>query len=164
MIPLAQSPDAFGSTIFCDDIRTEVDGKYSFIGVYPGGLRVPTFPTVLPKFGIGVSFWQRRSAFRVQLSFRVYFPGDEDEKPSVEAKLEAEGTPEELASSIPEGPAANEGFIVMRANIILTGMLLKAPGALKSRVLRDGVLVPIGSLPIQDSSKPTPEGSALNTA
>lgn len=36
-------------TLFCDDIRHEVGGKLSFIGVYSAVLFVSTFPITLPK-------------------------------------------------------------------------------------------------------------------
>lgn len=35
--------------IFCDDIRHEVNGKISYIGVYAGKLFTPKFPVILPK-------------------------------------------------------------------------------------------------------------------
>ncbi len=41
-------------TLFCDDIRHEVGGKLSFIGVYSGGLFVPSFPVTLPKLCLSV--------------------------------------------------------------------------------------------------------------
>lgn len=155
MIPTADTPDAFGDTVFCDDIRTEVGGKFSLVGVYPSGLQVPAFPITFPKFGFCASFWQRREAFKGQLSLRIYFPGDEDEKPSVEAQLDAD--------NVPEGVAKGPPYIVMRANIVLTGMVLNGPGSLKSRVLREGILVPIGSLPILQAPKPPPTESTSET-
>jgi len=36
-------------TLFCDDIRHELGGKLSFIGVYSGVLFVPTFPATLAR-------------------------------------------------------------------------------------------------------------------
>jgi len=36
-------------TMFCDDIRHELGGKLSFIGVYSSKLFVPAFPATLPK-------------------------------------------------------------------------------------------------------------------
>lgn len=39
----------FLSTTFCDDIRQEVGGKISLIGVYNGVMYVPEFPVTLPK-------------------------------------------------------------------------------------------------------------------
>jgi len=41
-------------TIFCDDIRQEVSGKISYIGVYSGVLFVKAFPATLPKLCIAV--------------------------------------------------------------------------------------------------------------
>lgn len=43
-------------SIFCDDIRQEVGGKLTFVGVYTGFLLVQSFPLVLPKFFVSVSF------------------------------------------------------------------------------------------------------------
>lgn len=41
-------------TLFCDDVRHEVGGKLSFIGVYSGGLFVPAFPVTLPRLCLSV--------------------------------------------------------------------------------------------------------------
>jgi len=41
-------------TLFCDDIRHEVGGKLSFIGVYSSKLFVPSFPVTLPKLCLSV--------------------------------------------------------------------------------------------------------------
>ncbi len=42
-------------TIFCDDIRHEVGGKLSYIGVYSGQMFVPSFPITLPKLCLALS-------------------------------------------------------------------------------------------------------------
>lgn len=41
--------DRFVTAIYCDDIREEVGGKRSFMGVYAGGLTVQNAPVVLPR-------------------------------------------------------------------------------------------------------------------
>ena len=41
-------------TIYCDDIRKEVNGKLSYIGVYSGSLYVKKFPITLPKLALSV--------------------------------------------------------------------------------------------------------------
>jgi hypothetical protein len=41
-------------TLFCDDIRQEIGGKLSFIGVYSAGLFVTRFPALLPKLCLAV--------------------------------------------------------------------------------------------------------------
>ena len=40
---------------FCDDIREEVGGKLSFMGIYSGDMIVPGFPVVLPKLCININ-------------------------------------------------------------------------------------------------------------
>lgn len=41
-------------TIFCDDIRHEISGKVSYIGVYSSDLIVPSLPVTLPKLCLSV--------------------------------------------------------------------------------------------------------------
>lgn len=38
--------------LFCDDVRTEVGGKKSLMGIYVGDMQVPQFPTRVSKFCI----------------------------------------------------------------------------------------------------------------
>jgi len=38
--------------LFAEDVRQEVNGQKTIVGVYQGGLKVPSLPTILPKFAI----------------------------------------------------------------------------------------------------------------
>lgn len=38
-----------GTALFCDDLRHEINGKLSLMGVYTGDMYVPHFPITLPK-------------------------------------------------------------------------------------------------------------------
>ena len=40
--------------LWCDDIRQEIGNKPSFMGVYAGGLTVPSLPTILPRLSVYV--------------------------------------------------------------------------------------------------------------
>lgn len=42
----------FAHTIWCDDIRQEVGNKPSFMGVFTGGILLPSLPVVLPRLGV----------------------------------------------------------------------------------------------------------------
>ncbi len=49
-----------GHCLFCDDIRHEINGKFSLIGNYGSDLRPFTsFPLVLPKLCVYLSYFQR---------------------------------------------------------------------------------------------------------
>lgn len=41
-------------TLFCDDIRHEIHGKVSFIGVYSSKMFVASFPVMLPKLCLSI--------------------------------------------------------------------------------------------------------------
>ncbi len=58
-------------TLFCDDIRHEISGKLSYIGVYSGGLFVPTFPVTLPKLCLSVKIVTPAEELLRSLSLRV---------------------------------------------------------------------------------------------
>lgn len=58
-------------TIFCDDIRHEIGGKLSYIGVYSGYMFVPTFPITLPKLCLALSVLTPQSKPFRRLSLRV---------------------------------------------------------------------------------------------
>ena len=65
------SPEAYGYTIFCDDIRAEVGGKLTYVGSYSGTMLVHgSFPTIVPKLALGMVYLQRRDRTRsCQLRF-----------------------------------------------------------------------------------------------
>lgn len=142
MIPTADTPDVFGSSVFCDDIREEVGGKASLIGVYMGGMLVHSpFPAAIPRFGIAISLWQRHAKFVPNVELRIYLPGDDDDKPSIISHAEAGG------GTVPEASEENS-YLVMRANLTMTNLVLKRAGKIKVRALINGTLIPLGSLPV----------------
>jgi hypothetical protein len=73
-------------TLFCDDIRHEVSGKISFIGVYSGGLFVPAFPVTLPKLCLSVKIVTRVDKPLQELNLRVL----RDDEPLQEIVLDEE--------------------------------------------------------------------------
>src|SRR5215510_2198310 len=77
-----ESPDCYGDTIFCDDIRHENGGKTSYIGVYRGSLYIPAeFPITLPLFGFGVLYYQRKKAFVPPSKISIFLPGESEDGP-----------------------------------------------------------------------------------
>ncbi len=121
---LEDSPDFFGHSIFCDDIRQEIDGKVTYVGAYTGNVmlvRAP-LPIALPKFCIGIAFAQRRKLFTPDIGIRIFIPGDSDEKASIEAQFTG---PFEL----PEG--GDDTYVRMTANTVFSPFPITQPGAIK---------------------------------
>src|SRR5271165_3565530 len=102
-------PPLWGFTIFCDDIRAEVDGKVSFIGSYNGLMYVPSFPVTVPKFGFGVTIFEEklRAIHRqTNLTLKVFLPGDPVDAATINQELSAEQI---RINSITPDPANVEG-------------------------------------------------------
>lgn len=77
---MIQSDDSFepwGHTIFCDDVRYEVDGKRSYIGVYTGSIIIfDQFPVTLPKFCFVLYLTQHKKNFVADATIKLLLPGE----------------------------------------------------------------------------------------
>ena len=122
-------------TIFCDDVRNEIGGKFSYIGIYTGGMEVPAFPAALPKFAFVVNVVEPRKMAEVRdepIRINLYLPGDDN--PSIFGDLapikdNLLGTP---VPHIPEDPGANP-ISVANAIFVIAPLLLQQPGRIRVR-------------------------------
>src|SRR5712672_674322 len=82
-------PVVRGFTIFCDDIRNEEAGKFTFVGVYDTAMFIQAeFPFLLPKFGMAVRYQEKVGAFtNEEARLRIFLPGDDEAQPSFEGVL-----------------------------------------------------------------------------
>lgn len=67
-----KQPRAWMTALFCEDVREEIGGKQSYIGVYEDKVSLPNFPTMLHKLHIIVSiyfdpYWYTPSSVRLEL-------------------------------------------------------------------------------------------------
>lgn len=161
------APDVFGNAIFCDDIRTEIGGKLTFVGCYFNDMNFGAdFPITIPKFCIAVSYWQRKASLILPIVFLVFLPGDSEDKASIEF-----GTTEELTEELIEQQrikAIESGvddpqFTTFSTHIILANLVISQPGFIKVRARRNDHLVRLGSLRIQQlpGSQPANIGISL---
>src|SRR5271169_3055754 len=86
----ADPPEIYGYTIFCDDIRQEIGGKFSYIGVYNGFMFIHgSLPVTLPKFCLSITFLQRREILEANIGLRIFLPGEtDDDTASVQAEFQ----------------------------------------------------------------------------
>jgi len=139
-------PDYFGYSIFCDDVRQEIGGKATFIGVYRAVIFVhESFPAVIPKFVIAINFFQRKSAVRDNAKVRIYLPGEEEDydKPAqIEGVIGGlqEGA-EKITTSMQKIPGADTSFMRIESPLVFTPLILAEPGLIKVRVILDDELV-----------------------
>lgn len=146
---IVDTPDEFGHTIFCDDIRFESGGKITYVGAYDSTMFVNSdFPVVLPKFALSLFFIQKRTVFDPNIGIRVFLPGDGKENASIEGSLKDVLTESEFSKLLNQAQGDKE-YISLRANLICTPLVIKCEGSIKARVEKNGKLYRLGMLHIE---------------
>ena len=119
----------FLSTTYCDDIRQEVGGKLSLIGVYNGVMYVPQFPATLPKLWIKATYVCNHDDPPKSLKMRVY----KDNEPMVDLDALPEYL-EQLANARESGvplPEGTQKVLSSHAQVCLSPLVLDAPCTLR---------------------------------
>lgn len=134
----------YGYCIFCDDVRTEIGEKLSFIGVYSGVLMLPEFPISLPKFCVHVNLITLATDPYRSIILRCIAPGDR--QPLLEERLDAaqlseqrDVTEDAEASDIPIN-------VVVGASLVFSPLRLRQPGLLTVSAIIDDKPAEIASL------------------
>ena len=148
-------PVIFGYTIFCDDVRFEVGDKISLIGVYHAVMLIPgEFPFTVPKFTMAVRYVERIGACSEEVRLRVFMPGDAEDRPTVDGKIEIEEQREIAIRAMKKIPNKDEPpeYIHIGSNIVLAPLVLQKPGLIRVRAFCGDETVKLGALRIQRAS------------
>jgi hypothetical protein len=163
MPKLLEAPDIYGYSIFCDDIRVEIDGKLTFVGSYGGRMYVNApFPVTLPKFAISVIFQQAKELFIPNLGIWIFLPGDSDDHPSIQGVFteHSEGATLKHLEQAPQLPSDIPArYVGITSNMTLQNLVLKEAGTLSVRVLRGDDLHRVGRLAVLQGVLPPPPPS-----
>lgn len=144
--------DITGYSIFCDDIRHEVQGTVSYIGVYGPQMNIAaTFPIVLPKFAIA-TFVRLSPETEADYGFdelvvKAFFPGENEDSPRYTMQLNGENVRNELVRmkslSPPEDSDQGLQFVLP---MIFAPVPLLAPGLIRIRGFAEGNRIRLGAL------------------
>jgi hypothetical protein len=147
---------SFGYSIFCDDIRQEVHGKLSFIGIYVGTMIVHVpFPTTLPKFYIYANYcqpYEGNSPKINSMDFQVWLPGNVSDAPSISAPV-FRSDQQQLPPPPDQLPIWDDSDVetVLRfaVPIWLEPLVIPVAGRIKVRAVVDGTVTKLGALKVQ---------------
>lgn len=123
----------FAYSIFCDDIRYEVNNKTSFIGIIGNLMYIPSFPAVLPKLCVSVTASTPHSQpfkslhVTATLGETVLFDVDLDEGQLEQMHVQA-------ANQIDDAKG-----LYAQAMFVLSPLHIQEPGKIKISVIADGV-------------------------
>lgn len=154
---VADGPDVYGYTIFCDEIRVETVGKLFYIGTYSGGVMTihRPFPTILQRLAMDIVYLQRRSKFIMPTHFIIALPGETEETASIRFDI-----PTEQAEEIQKNEEAKNGndpekpLVQIGGPIALSNIEIKQPGRLMVRAARDNEYIRLGALNILQGDVP----------
>jgi hypothetical protein len=122
-------------TIFCDDIRHEINGKISYIGVYAGTMFVQVFPSTLPKLCIDIKVISPPDNPIKSLKLNIL----SDEKVLQEIDLSEEQLSQFSSTSNERIENGSKDFVqVANFQLLFSPLQLEAPCILKVRARMDG--------------------------
>lgn len=90
---------------YCEDVRQELFGTQTYVGVYKGALGVPSFPVTLAKFAIVVEAHQDRSKPPQDVAFAIVLRKDDGSLAEIELARDVL----EFVSIVKQHPAQTTG-------------------------------------------------------
>jgi hypothetical protein len=139
----------FLSTVYCDDIRQEVGGKLSLMGVYNAVMYVQQFPVTLPKLWIMATYVVPHDKPPKNLKIRVL--------KNTEPLADLDATPnhlQELANqNVPIAPMLESGerVIAAQTHVCFSPFTLDGPCVLRVVAITEKGEVPGMGLQIQQA-------------
>lgn len=139
-----------GIAIYCDDIRPEIGGKYSLIGVYTGNMNIAgQAPTILPKFGVHIIFFIPAAMKPESVSFHLFYRTGGNRTQLAE--------PFEL--KIPQEAIENAtSNIGIAPNMVVSPVRIDSAGAFEVEVVLDGHRHVLNALPVEFVAQSPEEG------
>lgn len=140
-----------GDTVFCDDIRQEIGGKVSYIGIYRGAINFPNkLPATLSKLCFAISYVERIGESSDPVELRLFMPGDKEEKPTLVSQLPVEQMRKLPA---PENFDSEDPAFAMIAHLQLTNVNLAEEGRIQVRAHRGDQEIRLGSIKVTSAHK-----------
>jgi hypothetical protein len=123
------------SAIYCDDIRQEINGKASLMGVYGTEMLFPEFPVIAPKFCVHVSL-RFPANQRPTESLQINLLKDDEVIGSIAIDKETLQSPRQSPATkdLPE----EERILTLQGMLVFTPFSVDAPCKIKMRADFDG--------------------------
>jgi hypothetical protein len=134
--------------LYAEDVRQEMTGQMSIIGVFQGGLRIPSVPAHLPKLAIIANLRMPSDKAPNSVKLEVHRDGE---------VLQTIDPPSEFFQTITQLPdqGMEEGY-TMQFIVGFSGLTVSAGGKLEVRATVDGLTLHGNSLAITVGDVATP--------
>jgi hypothetical protein len=143
--------NSWGFSLFCDDLRQEVGGKLSVMGIYGADMLFPAtveFPIAIPKFCILVKYYEAKDAFTNDIIIRVFLPGDTKQTPMVALPIQRAHLPPDAGAPYPLDED-QERIFNLTVPLTMAPFQIKQEGFVKVRAVVGETTTRLGSLRIR---------------
>lgn len=140
-----------GRTLFAEDVRIEVTGQFSLIGVLAGGVAFDVFPSAFPKLALVIEYQQLVHVAPKEVRLAAFMPDVAADEAFWEQIHDAHaweqfGPP---TTDPNQGPYPFPHVRRVTQVITLTNVAVPRPGILQVRAFRDGEVISLGGLEIR---------------
>lgn len=142
-----------GTTIFCDDIREEVSGKSTLVGVYKGVMLLHTreLPVTLPKLCFFIIYPEPPDPSYDKLELKIFAPGEKEPVCTADVAMNKA----RLAVPLPMPEIGGDpNFHQLSLAIILSPFKISEFGRINVRAYRDEEELKLGSLLVEPLAVP----------
>lgn len=135
----------YGTTIFCDDIRDELGGKKTYVGVYSGNLILEGgFPAAIPQFAFAITYFEPLEMSDEDVILRIFLPGS-SEMAAVEIPLPVKDARKNIRML--NDPDSN--IVGVSAGFKISPLVLENEGKILVRAFRGTSEIKMGALRVQ---------------
>ncbi len=136
----------YGTTIFCEDIRDEVGGKKTYVGVFGAEMVVGApLPAMIPQFAFAVTLLEPITSANGPLNFKIFLPGDNGDE--VVLDIEAPIERHDVAKSTEIDPAAE--FVCTLMAFKISPLVISNEGYIRVRAYKEGREIRLGSIKVR---------------
>lgn len=137
----------YGLTIFCDDVRTEDNGKHIYLGIYEGGINVVgPAPVILPSFAFSIRVLEHKNDRDIKLQVRVLMCFNEDVSDEVLVDLEV---PQDRWNILDDPNSDPEAQYITSVFILkLSPFRINGSGYIRVRAFQEQEEIKLGSLQV----------------
>jgi hypothetical protein len=156
-----------GDTIFCDDVRHEVTGKVTLVGVYGGYMfLMAPFPAKV-KLAMRITYQEHKGESDDPLQLHVYLPDNKDGEPHFKTDV-----PLDFRKAVPfiiEGDDENtaeelDQVVSVVFHLEMNELNLPKPGRIRVRMVRGDTVVRLGSLTVSQLPTPSPSMGVIEAS
>lgn len=146
---------SWGTTLFADDLRQEIGGKFSLMGIYQADMiHQQDFPISLPKFAMLIRYYEIKDAFKEDLNIKIFLPGNGD-VPQIYWKLSAAAR-DNAQSPYEADDADSERLLTLTMPIVFSPLIINEEGFIKVRVQCGETTTRLGRLMIRKMTPTNP--------